>query len=134
MTGILERIEAKLDMILAQPGGALAPQAAAQPLQATQTFQQPQQPQNIVGGTTTALGAAGGYPPATQEMIVQLVTPLVNDPNVKAALQAEMHTMGITELPMAQPHQYPELYARFQGVAARITQPQQPAAAPASII
>jgi hypothetical protein len=95
MTGILERIEAKLDMILAQPGGALAPQAASQPLQAAQTFQQPQQPQTLGNGVAGALVAAGGaYPPATQEMIVQLVTPLVNDPNVKAALQAEMHSHG----------------------------------------
>lgn len=146
MSGILEQIAADVAAIkahLASGAGAAQPQAfAAQP----QTLaQQPQaqplaQQANLLGGAPTGAQTppAGQYPPATQEMIVALVTPLVNDPNTKAALQAEMHAMGVAALPDAQPHQYPELYHRFQQVQLRQqaaqAQVQQPAASPASII
>lgn len=139
MSGILERIEAKLDQLLSGTANTLA---AQQPQAQPQTFAQPQQAQQaqqagmgVLGAPAAAQPPQTGYPPATQEMIVGLVTPLVNDPNTKAALQAEMHAMGVPSLPEAQPHQYPELYARFQRVAqqAQQAQVQQPAA-PASII
>jgi hypothetical protein len=130
MSGILERIEAKLDQLLAGTAAIQANTAAAvAPLAPTPAAAQP-----AVAGTGTGVAA---YPPATQEMIVELVTPMVADPNVKALLQAEMHAMNIQALPEAQPHQYPELYWRFQQVKARLAaQPAaaQPAAAPASII
>lgn len=137
MSGILERIEAKLDQLLSGTANTLA---AQQPQAQPQTFAQPQQAQQagmgVLGAPAAAQPPQTGYPPATQEMIVQLVTPLVNDPNTKAALQAEMHAMGVSALPEAQPHQYPELYARFQRVAqqAQQAQVQQQPAAPASII
>lgn len=143
MSGILERIEAKLDQLLAQSGPPGLAQALAQGQQAVAQGQQAQplaQQANLLGGAPTAPQAAptGQYPPATQEMIVALVTPLVNDPNTKAALQAEMHAMGVSALPDAQPHQYPELYYRFQQVEARMAQQRQAqpqaAAIPASII
>jgi hypothetical protein len=143
MSGILERIEAKLDQLLTQSGPpglaqvlAQQPQALAQQPQAQPLAQQA----NLLGGAPAGAQTppAGQYPPATQEMIVALVTPLVNDPNTKAALQAEMHAMGVAALPDAQPHQYPELYHRFQQVQLRQqaaqAQVQQPAASPASII
>lgn len=147
MTGTIEQLHAKLDQVLAilaqlsagnahaqqgtglptagaAIGGAGGPQVSGLPATTGAS------PSNVLGGA--------GYPPATQEMIVALVTPLVNDPNVKALLQAEMHAMGISALPEAQPHQYPELYARFQGVQARVqaaaAAAPQPAATPASII
>ena len=141
MSGILERIEAKLDQLLAGTAhaAAAAPQAAPVAPQVIPATPAPATALDPLGGAPAATGAAPatGYPPATQEMIVALVTPLVNDPNTKALLQAEMHAMGIAALPEAQPHQYPELYARFQGVQSRVAQAQaqvqQPAATPASI-
>lgn len=131
MTGITERIEAKLDAILAHI--ANGPGAAAPPVTAPPITPPPLSP----GPDPLATGGGvPAYPPATQEMIVALVTPLVNDPNTKAALQAEMHAMGIAALPEAQPHQYPELYYRFQQVQARAAAAAvtPPPGAPASII
>jgi hypothetical protein len=129
MSGIAERIEEKLDVILRHI--AAGPGAAAPPVVAPPVTPPPPALDPLAGG------GAPAYPPATQEMIVALVTPLVNDPNTKAALQAEMHAMGIAALPEAQPHQYPELYYRFQQVQARSAGAAAiPAAAapPASII
>jgi hypothetical protein len=71
-------------------------------------------------------------------MLTTLITPHIGDPNIKAALQQQMAAMGINALPETQPHQYGELYARFQQViqqfAAAAAAQQQPAATPASII
>lgn len=135
MSGILERIEAKLDQLLAGTAAA-APQALAQPLPAAAAPLAPAAAP--LAPAAPAAAPVSAYPPATQEMIVALVTPLVNDPNVKSALQAEMQAMGIAALPEAQPHQYPELYARFQRVQQQVAAQQaaapQPAASPASII
>jgi hypothetical protein len=140
MTGIIEHMAADIAAIK----GMVAALAAQQPTGAAQTVAQPPlQPganlgAGLLGGAPAAPQATGapGYPPATQEMIVALVTPLVNDPNTKALLQQEMHAMSISALPEAQPHQYPELYARFQRVQQQVAaqQPPQPAATPASII
>lgn len=129
MSGILERIEAKLDQLLSS-GGSVAGVAGAQ-----QLVQQPTPAQ-------TGLGLLGGgvtpaYPPATQEQIVALITPLVENPNIKAVLQQQMAAMGIAALPDATPAQYPELYHRFQQVAAQVAAAQaagQQQQAPASII
>jgi hypothetical protein len=146
MTGILERIEEKLDRLLAG-GGANVAAVAAQPLaqqpQANVAMQQPQalaQPQAQAGGLGVLGGAQQpvGYPPATADMLTTLITPHIGDPNIKAALQQQMAAMGINALPETQPHQYGELYARFQQVIQQFTAAaaaqQQPAATPASII
>lgn len=75
------------------------------------------------------------YPTVTAEQITALITPHVGDPNLKASLQQQMAAMGIAALPDAQPHQYGELYARFQQVIAQFAAvAAAPAAAPASII
>lgn len=130
MSGISERIEAKLDQLLAiAAGGAALSQGQPQYIQQPQPIQQfAQQPQPG--------GQSGGYAPATQEMIVNLVTPLVENPTIKAALQGQMQAMGINALPEARPDQYPELYFRFQQVQAQFGggQQVQQQPQPASII
>lgn len=127
MTGILERIENKLDTLAAQLAPAqqpLPPQFAPPPIVAAQP---PAVAQLGVG--------AGQYPPASAEMITALITPYVEQPHVKAAFQQQMQAMGIAALPDARPDQYGELYARFQQVVAQASAQQpQPAAMPASII
>lgn len=133
MSGILERIEAKLDQLLAGGG---TPSAFPSQGQLSQTAYQPQ-PQVQATPQLAPAAQQQGYPPATSDMITALVTPLAANETIKAALKAEMTAMGIAELPQAQPHQYGELYYRFQQVAQRFQQQQQqpqPAAAPASII
>lgn len=135
--GILERIEEKLDRLLAGNSAVGVQQFQPPPQQQFQQAAQPQFQQAAQPQYGTPQGQ-GGYPPATQEMIVALVTPMVADANVKAALQQEMGQMGIAALPDAQPHQYAELYHRFQQVQGRFSgaqqQQMQPAAQPASII
>lgn len=69
----------------------------------------------------------------TSEMFLQLIGDAVSNPAIKDALGAEMRSMGIQSLPEAQPHQYGELYHRFETVINRF-RTQQPATAPASII
>ena len=54
----------------------------------------------------------------TTDMIVKLITPHVGNPVVKDALGAAMLAMGIGALPEALPHQYPELYQRFEAIIA----------------
>jgi hypothetical protein len=142
MTGILERIEAKLDQLLGAGAQANMQQGVGQPLQA-QPLQA--QPATLGFGVAAQQGAGaplgGGvaaYPPATAEMITALITPHVQNPAIHAALKEQMAAMGIASLPDAQPGQYPELHARFQSVinqaqAAAAAQPQA-AAQPASII
>jgi hypothetical protein len=55
-------------------------------------------------------------PTVTPDMIQALVSPLVQNEQVKAALTAQMQAMGINNLPDTTPAQLPELYARFQEV------------------
>jgi hypothetical protein len=130
MTGILERIEAKLDQLLGAGAQANMQQGVGQPLQA-------QQPQAGLGlGALGGAAAPVGYPPATAEMITALITPHVQNPAIHAALKEQMGQMGIASLPDAQPGQYAELHARFQSVInqAQAAAAAQPAATPASII
>jgi hypothetical protein len=62
------------------------------------------------------------------DAITALIQPHVENPAIKAALGATMRQMGINALPETQPHQYAELYSRFQAVLAQhAQQPQQPA-------
>lgn len=52
----------------------------------------------------------------TPDMVQQLITPLVQNEQIKAALTQQMQAMGIQNLPDARPEQLPELYQRFQQV------------------
>jgi hypothetical protein len=144
-TGILERIEAKLDALLAGGGAAAspaalgAPQVALQPQPALVPQVAPQaDPMALGGGLAGQQQAlAPQYPPATAEQITALITPYVENPNLKAALQQQMAAMGIGALPDAQPHQYGELHYRFTQViqqAQNAAAQQQQVQPPASII
>lgn len=140
MSGILERIEAKLDQLLAS--GANVAATAPQPVAQTQTLApaggQPLAAADPLAGAGAALGGGTAYPTVSAEQITALITPHVGNPNLKASLQQQMAAMGIGALPDAQPHQYGELYHRFTQVinqfAAAAQQQVQPAATPASII
>lgn len=55
-------------------------------------------------------------PSVTPDMIQSLITPLVQNEQIKQALTAQMQQMGINNLPDARPDQLPELYSRFQNV------------------
>ena len=71
----------------------------------------------------------------TAEAITGLIQPHVSNPAIKDALGATMRSMGINALPDTQPHQFAELYARFQAVIAQHSgAQQQQAPSPASII
>jgi hypothetical protein len=125
MSGILEQVLAELQAIrnLLQAGAAApaqqpAPVQYAAPAVAAAPVQQyipPQQP-------TVAV---------TSESITALIQPHLANAAIKEALGATMRAMGINALPETQPHQYGELYARFQGVIAQYAG-AQPAAAPVS--
>jgi hypothetical protein len=130
MSGILERIEAKLDQLLAgnvKVGTAAAPQAvAAAPVATVAAAVDPL----AVGGAPAASAAT-----VTAEQITALITPHVGNPALKAALQQQMAALGIGALPDAQPHQYGDLYARFSAVINQFAAATPvAAAAPASII
>jgi hypothetical protein len=137
MTGILERIEGKLDALAAQLGAQpsqVAPVQQFAPPAIGMDFPTTTAPPPITAQLTPATGQ---YPVASAEQITALITPYVENPHIKAALQAQMAAMGIGALPDAQPHQYGELYARFQGViqqAQAAPPPPQGAAPPSSII
>jgi hypothetical protein len=147
MSGTIEQLHAKLDQVLTILAQLSAGNANAQPGITP----------NPVGGVTGVAGgpnltglpattgafpssapvAAQAVPTVSAEQITALITPHVADPNLKAALQAQMAAMGIGALPDAQPHQYGELYTRFQQVIAQFqaaAAAQPVAAAPASII
>lgn len=79
-------------------------------------------PQSQIGGAagnmfgTAQAQPATSTPSVTPDMIQQLITPLVQNEQIKAALTAQMQAMGIQNLPDARPEQLPELYQRFQNV------------------
>jgi|SRR5579864_259112 len=69
--------------------------------------------------TTHVQQAINNPPPATNitaEAITALIQPHVANPAIKEALGVTMRSMGINALPDTQPHQFAELYARFQAV------------------
>lgn len=68
------------------------------------------------GGFGGAQQAAPAQPTVTPDMIQQLITPMVQNDQIKAALTAQMQQMGIQNLPDARPDQLAELYSRFQQV------------------
>ena len=112
----------------AQQGGNFGGQApqgfGGTPQQTGQQFtQQGQFAQQPQGGFATGFGGTPQQPvqqpqqqQVTPDMIQQLITPLVQNEQVKQALTAQMQQMGIQNLPDARPDQMAELYARFQQV------------------
>jgi hypothetical protein len=121
MSGILESMKQEINTLqqdyaalkvamatlAARPGGAVAePAAVVDPFAgfgATPTTAVTPTPTNVTG-----------------EMITALIIKAVENPSVKEALGAEMKAMGINALPEAQPHQFAELYGRFQAVLTRM--------------
>jgi hypothetical protein len=91
---------------------------------AVQPQYQPQQPQ-YQPSLQTQYRPDGQTPPPTSgitaEAITALIQPHVGNVQIKEALGASMREMGINALPDTQPHQFGELYGRFQGVIARFT-------------
>ena len=113
MSGILERIEAKLDAIIANqasagPGNPAAANPAAAPAAAPAA--------DPFGG----LGTPAPATPAniTAEMITALIQPHLDNADIKAALGAAMKAQGIDVLPNTPPEKYAALYAAFQQVIA----------------
>lgn len=137
MSGTIEQLHAKVDAILAI---LQAPAAGAAPVAPQALAPAPVAPlaPALVPVAPVAPAAPTAYPAVSAEQITALITPHVADPNLKAALQQQMAAMGIGALPDAQPHQYGELYARFQQVITQFTAAAAAApvaaAAPASII
>lgn len=83
-------------------------------VQQPQTMQQPQQAANMFGAQPQQ--PAQAQQQVTPEMIQTLITPLVQNEQIKQALTGQMQAMGINNLPDARPEQLPELYARFKQV------------------
>lgn len=151
MTGIIEQLVERVTRLeqalnggqaaqgggLVQQGGGLVQQGSGQGMQGGGLVQQGGQTQQgfgNAGGAFAGAGAAlggqpaiqGQYPPSNPDEILALVNSMVDDPNAKGALQAQMQAMGIPGLPQAQEHQYGELYARFQQVAQQFGFAKQP--------
>lgn len=136
-------IDAAVQALVQQAIGAALPQIVAavqQQLggqQAAQQFQHPaqqfQQAAQQAAQQADPFGlSGGGNPPLAQqqvttEMVQTLVLSMVANETAKSRMQAEMHAMGIQNLPDTRPDQLPELYARFQ----RIQGEMQGGAAPA---
>lgn len=74
-------------------------------------------------------GAQGGTPQITADTIQTLITPMVQNEQVKAALQQAMLQQGIQNLPDARPDQLPALYQAFKQIEQQAQQagllPQQ---------
>lgn len=128
MSGILERIEAKLDQLLAQPAQVAAPVAPPAPvLDPAAAFAAKQAAdfaafQAAQAGVGAQAGAAAlPVAPATNvsgDQLQALIMPHIDNAAIKEALGAAMRAAGVNALPEAQPHQYGDLYARFQAVLA----------------
>ena len=100
MTGILERIEAKLDQLLAGGGASSAGTADS----------------GLVGGTTTNTASSGGKK-VTSEMLTELVQPLVQEESTKAKVKAVLTKHGLNRLGEASESQYADLYTEFKAIA-----------------
>lgn len=124
MSGILERLEQKLDQLLAlQVQPPAAPHSMGLP-PATQPAATP--------ATQPAADPLAFTPPAqpavTNQMITDLIQPHLANPAIKAAMQNVLAQMNIPGLPAAREDQYPALYQAFQQIISLATA-QQPAAA-----
>ncbi len=133
MHGTLGQVIAALPSLAQAPAPAPAPAPAANPFGAAPA---PAAAANPFG----AAPAPAAAPAVTPQMVQELITPLVGNEQIKAALHAQMQAMGITNLPEARPDQLPELYQRFttvrdQAQAAGLLQAAAPTgAAPGGII
>lgn len=135
MHGTLGQVIAALPSLAQAPAPTPAPAPAANPFGAAPAAAAPAA--NPFGAAPAPAAAA---PAVTPQMVQELITPLVGNEQIKAALHAQMQAMGITNLPEARPDQLPELYQRFttvrdQAQAAGLLQAAAPAgAAPGGII
>jgi hypothetical protein len=132
LSGILEAIYAELQAIRAQLAQATPPQQGYQaPMQ---QYAAPQQ-QYAAPQAPVQQAPVQQAPPQniTADTILALIQPHIGNPVTKEALGGAMRAMGINALPDTQPHQFAELYARFQAVLAQPVQ-QAPAVQPTSII
>lgn len=123
MSGIIERIEAKIDQLIAasvQPAHNPAPSMGLQPQQPTPAPTPTVDP--LAFATPTPTPAAT----VTNDMITALIQPHLNDPAIKAGLQGVLAQMNIPGLPAAREDQYAALYQAFQAVIAAAA--PQPAA------
>lgn len=102
MTGILERIEAKLDQLLAGGGSVGGTAGTAD--------------SGLVGGTTPNNTASSGKK-VTSEMLTELVQPLVQDEGTKSKVKAVLTKHGLNRLGEASEGQYADLYAEFKAIA-----------------
>jgi len=122
LSGILEAIYAELQAIkaaLAQPNQSFGAPPQQQYTGQIGTPQQQYAPQQL-----PPQQAPVQTPPQniTADTILALIQPHIGNPTTKEALGGAMRAMGINALPETQPHQFAELYARFQAVLAA---PQQ---------
>lgn len=124
MSGITERIEEKLDRIIAFLSANQAQQPVQQPVQPQQPVQQPVQPQ--VDPLSFGQPQVQQQQTVTNDMLTALIQPHLANPNVKAAMQGVLAQMNIPGLPQAREDQYAELYQRFSAVIQQATA-QQPA-------
>lgn len=129
MTGILEQILADVQAIKA----ALANGAQTAQVAVTQPVIDPAAEQRRAleaqlaalnaGTATTGIATAQTTAPAnvTSEQLMGLITPHLENPAIKEDLGGAMRAAGINALPEAQPHQYGDLFQRFQAVIAKHT-------------
>lgn len=88
-------------------------------------------------GAPAANPAPAATQAATPEMVQAVIIPHINGPHgeqAKMAFGQQMQAMGIANLQDATAAQLPELYQRFQQVAAQLAQMPAPGAAAPSII
>ena len=142
MSGILERLEQKLDQLLALQ---VAPVHTAQPSMGLMPATQPPADPTPVALTVPASSAPNAVsadplsfaPPVqaavTSTMITDLIQPHLNNPAIKAAMGNVLTQMNIPGLPAAREDQFPALYQAFQQIIALAAAPQ-PAAAGNSAI
>lgn len=129
MSGILERLEQKLDQLLALQ---VAPAHTAAPSMGLPPATQP--PVEVAPAQPDPLSFAPPVQAAvTSTMITDLIQPHLNNPAIKAAMGNVLTQMNIPGLPAAREDQFPALYAAFQQIIALATAPQ-PAAAGNSAI
>jgi hypothetical protein len=133
LSGILEAIHAELQAIRAALAQG-APQHQPAPQQQPQQYvQQQPPPQQYV--QQQPVQQAPPQANVTAESITSLIQPHISNQAIKDALGNAMRAMGINALPETQPHQYGELYARFQQVIAQFAGGAPPVQQqPASII
>ena len=135
MTGILEQILAELQAIKAtldaqtfetatlQPsalngGGQQAGVAAVQaaiPAQVTAFDPFGPAPASVAA----AQPAAVEQPPLSEQALMALINPYLDNPTIKGGFSAVLTQLGIPRLPEARPDQYQDLYNRFTAVIAQ---------------